>query len=77
MDAEEKISLELVNSTEKSLTLRKEDVDSILFKGRAQSGAEFLAARSYTGLTTDHDDSRPRSFVVGRTGRAAGYDHEM
>lgn len=69
-------SIVLAELTHKALSLKKEQADSILFKGTAKSGAEFLAARSYSGLSMQHDDSLPQSFVVGRTGRAAGYNDE-
>ncbi|XP_078434777.1 diphthamide synthesis DPH2 family protein [Wolffia australiana] len=75
-DTSENKAVALAELTQKALTLSKEDADSVLFKGRAQSAAEYLAARSYTGLDTCHDNSLPQTIVPGRTGRAAGYDHE-
>ncbi|CAA6660322.1 unnamed protein product [Spirodela intermedia] len=75
-DEHEERSVVLAELTQKALSLKKEQADSILFKGTAKSGAEFLAARSYTGLNMQHDDSLPQAFVIGRTGRAAGYNDE-
>ncbi|XP_020245685.1 diphthamide biosynthesis protein 2 isoform X2 [Asparagus officinalis] len=69
-------SMDLIEATEKALTMKTESVDSILFKGTARSGAEFFAARSYQGLNVDYKNPSPQSYIIGRTGRAAGYQHE-
>ncbi|KAF5190188.1 2-(3-amino-3-carboxypropyl)histidine synthase subunit [Thalictrum thalictroides] len=47
-----------------------------LVKGTAKSGVEFFSARSYHGLDMQHEDPLPQSFVVGRTGKASGYEFE-
>lgn len=73
---EQERSMDLVEATEKALTMKTESVDSILFQGTARSGAEFFAARSYQGLNMDYENPSPQSYIIGRTGRAAGYQHE-
>ncbi|CAM8920502.1 unnamed protein product [Rhodiola kirilowii] len=71
----EKEVLALAQITEKALLLQNKYPNG-LSKGLAKSGAEFLAARSYTGLDMHHIGSAPEAFIVGRTGRAAGYEDE-
>lgn len=68
--------MELVEATEKALDLKTESVDSILFKGTARSSAEFFAARSYQGLNMEYENPSPQSYIIGRAGKASGYEHE-
>ncbi|KAJ4972227.1 hypothetical protein NE237_005326 [Protea cynaroides] len=68
-------SLNLVEATEKSVQLREKYTHSLV-KGEARTGAEFFAARSYRGLDIQSEDSGPRSFVLGRSGKASGYKDE-
>ncbi|KAK9932233.1 hypothetical protein M0R45_019479 [Rubus argutus] len=75
-DTEEEMdgALALANATEKALQLR--DNPNTIAKRTAKSGAEFLAARSYQGLDIHYDSSLPGPYLMGRTGRAAGYENE-
>ncbi|KAF6169706.1 hypothetical protein GIB67_004098 [Kingdonia uniflora] len=65
----------LAEATQKALQLRDKYPNSLV-KGNAKSGAEFFSSRSYQGLEMPSEDSSPRSFVTGRTGKAAGYKDE-
>ncbi|KAL2926024.1 2-(3-amino-3-carboxypropyl)histidine synthase subunit 2 [Bienertia sinuspersici] len=65
----------LALATEKALRLRDKDANG-LTNFAPKSGAEFLATRSYQGLDIHHDGSTPKPVLIGRIGRAAGYDHE-
>nr|XP_023907732.1 uncharacterized protein LOC112019449 [Quercus suber] len=67
-------TLALANATDKVLQLR-ENPKSVI-KGTAKSGPEFFAARSYQGLEMHHDNSSPEPFLIGRSGRASGYENE-
>jgi diphthamide biosynthesis protein 2 len=71
---EEREDLALANATEKALQLR-DNCNSII-KGGAKSGAEFFANRTYQGLNIPDENTTPQSFVMGRKGRAAGYEDE-
>ncbi|XP_021776227.1 2-(3-amino-3-carboxypropyl)histidine synthase subunit 2-like [Chenopodium quinoa] len=73
--ADDSEGLALAISTEKALRLRDKDVNT-LANIDPKSGAEFLAMRSYQGLDIHHDGSMPKPIVIGRTGRAAGYENE-
>ncbi|KAL5576258.1 hypothetical protein UlMin_017957 [Ulmus minor] len=66
--------LALANATEKALQL----CDSVnsLAKQTPKSGAEFLAARSYQGLDIHNENTLPEPYLIGRSGRAAGYKDE-
>ncbi|GAA0173407.1 hypothetical protein LIER_27031 [Lithospermum erythrorhizon] len=65
--------LALVNATEKALQVRDKSSLSVT-KGSAKSGAEFFASRTYHGL--EIHDSAPQPFLIGRSGRASGYEDE-
>ncbi|OAY71771.1 Diphthamide biosynthesis protein 2 [Ananas comosus] len=69
-------TLALAEAAEKALSFRNEHADSILFKGSARSGAEYFAARSYRGLSTQYENPLPQSYLIGRSGRASGYEDE-
>lgn len=71
---EEREDLALANATEKALQLR-DNCNSII-KGGAKSGAEFFANRTYQGLNIPDENTTPQSFVIGRKGRAVGYEDE-
>ena len=47
-----------------------------LAKGTIRSGAEFFANRSYQGLEMHNDNSMPEAYLIGRTGKASGYEDE-
>ncbi|KAM4105852.1 hypothetical protein ACB094_04G023800 [Castanea mollissima] len=67
-------TLALANATDKVLQLR--DIPKSVIKGTAKSGPEFFAARSYQGLEMHHENSSPEPFLIGRSGRASGYENE-
>lgn len=67
--------LALANVMEKVLQVRNKDPRSLI-KSTANSGAEFLAARSYQGLDINDHSPSPEPFFIGRTGRASGYNDE-
>ncbi|KAG4955330.1 hypothetical protein JHK85_041710 [Glycine max] len=71
---EERETLALVNATEKALQLRNNS--NVLMKGSARSGAEFLANRSYQGLNMSSENTSPEPYLIGRRGRASGYEDE-
>ncbi|XP_061991126.1 uncharacterized protein LOC133709410 [Rosa rugosa] len=73
-DEDKEGALALANATEKALQLR--DNPNSIAKRTAKSGAEFLAARSYQGLDIHYDTSLPGPYLMGRSGRAAGYQDE-
>ncbi|KAK9666613.1 hypothetical protein RND81_14G198200 [Saponaria officinalis] len=79
LDVEEndndKDGLALAVATEKALRLRDEDRNT-LAKITPKSGAEYLAMRSYQGLDINYDGPAPKPLLIGRTGRAAGYEDE-
>ncbi|GAB2300274.1 hypothetical protein Dimus_034309 [Dionaea muscipula] len=68
-------ALALAVAAEKALQVREKS-PRLLVKGTAKSGAEYLAARSYQGLDAHNDASQPGSFLIGRTGKASGYQDE-
>ncbi|KAL9231926.1 hypothetical protein vseg_007084 [Gypsophila vaccaria] len=72
-DSEEGLALAV--ATEKALRLRDEDRNT-LAKITPKSGAEYLAMRSYQGLDINYDGPAPKPLLIGRTGRAAGYEDE-
>ncbi|KAJ6699187.1 2-(3-AMINO-3-CARBOXYPROPYL)HISTIDINE SYNTHASE SUBUNIT 2 [Salix purpurea] len=67
--------LALANATEKALQLQDRSSNS-LTKGTVQSGADYFATRSYHGLDMHGDNSMPEPYLIGRTGKASGYQHE-
>ncbi|KAK2641962.1 hypothetical protein Ddye_023725 [Dipteronia dyeriana] len=67
-------ALALENATEKALKLNDGNLNSII-KGTAKSGAEFFLSRSYHGLDINGDSS-PEPYVIGRSGKASGYEDE-
>ncbi|KAK9159570.1 hypothetical protein Syun_005911 [Stephania yunnanensis] len=68
-------SISLVEATQRALQLQDSNPHSIV-KGTARSGAEFFNARSYHGLEMHSEKSVPQPFVIGRTGKASGYQNE-
>ncbi|XP_058094195.1 uncharacterized protein LOC131240140 [Magnolia sinica] len=68
-------ALVLPEATENALKVADKH-PPVLVKGTANSGAEYFASRSYHGLDM-RTENEPRSFVIGRTGKASGYNHEM
>ncbi|KAH8505681.1 hypothetical protein H0E87_012779 [Populus deltoides] len=67
--------LALANATEKALKLQDRSSNS-LTKGTVRSGADYFATRSYHGLDMHGDDSMLEPYLIGRTGKASGYQHE-
>ncbi|CAH1436135.1 unnamed protein product [Lactuca virosa] len=49
-----------------------------MVKGSARSGLEFFASRSFQGLDikNSNNSNGPEPFIIGRTGKASGYDNE-
>ncbi|KAK9159572.1 hypothetical protein Syun_005913 [Stephania yunnanensis] len=68
-------SISLVEATQRALQLQDSNPRYIV-KGTARSGAEFFNARSYHGLEMHSEKSVPQPFVIGRTGKASGYQNE-
>ncbi|XP_034680154.1 2-(3-amino-3-carboxypropyl)histidine synthase subunit 2-like [Vitis riparia] len=68
-------ALALAYATEKALQVRDKHPNSLI-KGTAKSGAEFFAARSYHGLEMHSNDSSPEPYLIGRAGKASGYEDE-
>ncbi|XP_023741951.1 uncharacterized protein LOC111890018 isoform X2 [Lactuca sativa] len=64
----------LVNS-ESALQEHGKD-DKMMVKGSARSGLEFFASRSFQGLDMNSNSNGPEPFIIGRTGKASGYDNE-
>ena len=50
--------------------------DKMMVKGSARSGLEFFASRSFQGLDMNSNSNGPEPFIIGRTGKASGYDNE-
>lgn len=71
---EDKGSLALANAMEKVVQLR--DNPNSSKKSTARSGPEYFAARSYQGLDMHYDNSLPEPYLIGRSGRASGYEDE-
>ncbi|EEF31794.1 diphteria toxin resistance protein 2, dph2, putative [Ricinus communis] len=72
---EDNEGLALANATEKALQLHDRNSTSLI-KGTIKSGAEYFANRSYQGLEMHGDNSKPGAFLIGRTGKASGYENE-
>ncbi|KAK9141253.1 hypothetical protein Scep_010934 [Stephania cephalantha] len=68
-------SISLVEATQRALQLQDSNPHYIV-KGTARSGAEFFNKRSYHGLEMHSEKSVPQPFVIGRTGKASGYQNE-
>ncbi|KAJ4848658.1 hypothetical protein Tsubulata_037819 [Turnera subulata] len=82
LDSQEKIEkdddgvLALANITEKALQLRDKNSTSLI-KETIKSGADYyLSTRTYHGLEIGNDNAVPEPYVIGRTGKASGYEHE-
>ncbi|XP_062096143.1 uncharacterized protein LOC133801932 isoform X2 [Humulus lupulus] len=73
-EEDEEGGLTLAHLTEQALQLR--DNPNSLAKRTVKSGAEFLAGRSYQGLEIHNKNELPERYIVGRSGRAAGYQDE-
>lgn len=72
---EEDGTLALANATEKALQLHDANSTSLI-KRTIKSGAQYFANRSYQGLDMDIDNATPEPYLIGRTGKASGYEHE-
>lgn len=73
-DEDEDGALTLVNAYT-AVQERGKDYKTIV-KGTANSGVEFFASRSFQGLDMSSNSNGPEPFIIGRTGKASGYDHE-
>ncbi|KAL6992285.1 hypothetical protein U1Q18_010393 [Sarracenia purpurea var. burkii] len=67
-------TLALVKATEKALHVLDNDPQSVT-KVTAKSGGEYFAARSFHGLEI-RNSSLPEPFIIGRAGKASGYNDE-
>ncbi|GJV70508.1 2-(3-amino-3-carboxypropyl)histidine synthase subunit 2, partial [Tanacetum coccineum] len=74
-EEDEDATLALANMTQKALKKADDDIKTIA-KGTAKSGAEFFATRSFQGLDINSNSNAPEPFIIGRTGKASGYNHE-
>eukprot|EP01018_Ginkgo_biloba_P015439 Gb_13963 [translate_table: standard] len=66
----------LANATEKAIQLHENSANSLIVKGTAKSGAEFLSSRSYRGLEVEKEGEPSYSYVKGRSGKASRYEEE-
>ncbi|KAL4578570.1 hypothetical protein LXL04_014695 [Taraxacum kok-saghyz] len=73
-DEDEDGGLSLVNLST-AVQERGKDQKSII-KGTAKSGLEYFANRSFQGLDINGNGNGPEVFIIGRTGKASGYDNE-
>lgn len=69
-------ALVLAEATKKALNVGDTDSTPGFVKGIAKSGADFLLSRSYRGLDMQSEKAPPQAFVMGRTGKASGYNDE-
>lgn len=60
---------------EKALQVRDRG-PQYLVKGAANSGPEYFATRSFQGLEIYGKSSLPEPLLIGRTGKASGYEDE-
>lgn len=74
-DEDKDEALALVDITKKALQVRDKDPQPLI-KGTAKSGVEFFASRSFQGLDIHNKTTLPEPFLIGRSGRAAGYKDE-
>ncbi|XP_071707270.1 uncharacterized protein [Rutidosis leptorrhynchoides] len=65
----------LVNLTPKSLQEHGKDQKTMV-KGSVKSGVEYFASRSFQGLDINSNSNAPEPFIIGRSGKASGYNHE-
>lgn len=65
----------IVNIMEKALQVRDRG-PQYLVKGAANSGPEYFATRSFQGLEIYGKSSLPEPLLIGRTGKASGYEDE-
>nr|XP_043615219.1 2-(3-amino-3-carboxypropyl)histidine synthase subunit 2 [Erigeron canadensis] len=68
-------ALALANMTQTALQKHGNGLKDMV-KGTAKSGAEFFASRSFQGLDINSNSNAPERFIIGRTGKASGYDRE-
>ncbi|KAL8195342.1 hypothetical protein R6Q57_025745 [Mikania cordata] len=52
------------------------DHKTMVKKGTAKSGVEFFATRGFQGLDINSYSNTPQPFILGRSGKASGYNHE-
>lgn len=69
-------ALALANMTQKmALQDHVKDLKTMV-KSSAKSGVEYFASRSFQGLDMNGNSNAPEPFIIGRTGKASGYNHE-
>ncbi|KAL5718444.1 hypothetical protein ACHQM5_011345 [Ranunculus cassubicifolius] len=74
---EERAIILLAEETQKALQVRDTSSSNVIVRGKATSGLDYFNARSFHGLEIHENNPLPPSVVVGRSGRAAGYGHEL
>ncbi|KAL5990903.1 hypothetical protein ACLOJK_011808 [Asimina triloba] len=75
-EEEKERALLLPEMMEKALKRGEKHLPGLVTK-TAKSGAEYFISRSYHDLDMQSENSEPCAFVIGRTGKASGYGHEM
>ncbi|KAI7744071.1 hypothetical protein M8C21_023906 [Ambrosia artemisiifolia] len=73
---EEDGPLALAKRTQMALQEHAKDHKTMVKKGSAKSGVEFFATRAFQGLDINSNSNAPEQFIVGRSGKASGYNHE-
>ncbi|WOH11620.1 hypothetical protein DCAR_0831110 [Daucus carota subsp. sativus] len=74
-EEDEDRAVAIVNIMEKALQVRDKG-PQYLVKGAAKSGPEYFATRSFQGLEIYGKSSLPEPLLIGRTGKASGYEDE-
>ncbi|XP_076951373.1 uncharacterized protein LOC143624692 [Bidens hawaiensis] len=75
-DEDEDGPLALVRMTQTALQEHGKDSKTMVKKGSAKSGVEFFASRGFQGLDINANSNAPEPFILGRSGKASGYNHE-
>ncbi|KAI3797917.1 hypothetical protein L1987_33181 [Smallanthus sonchifolius] len=68
--------LALVKMTQTALQDHGNDDKTMVKKGSAKSGVDFFASRGFQGLDINSNSNAPEPFILGRSGKASGYNHE-
>ncbi|KAF5767925.1 putative diphthamide synthesis DPH1/DPH2 [Helianthus annuus] len=68
--------LALMKMTQTALQERGKDHKTMVKKGSTKSGVDFFASRAFQGLDINNNSNAPEPFILGRSGKASGYNHE-